>query len=389
MEESQNKERSTDIRPAILVVDDEAHVRLALGRTLGSEYEVLLAEDGSEALDLLATNEVAVVVSDMRMPGMDGAAFFEKAKELYPRTVRVLLTGFADMESATRSINEGAVFRFLSKPIHPTELRRVIGEAIDYHELLEAENRLLSQTLAGAIDVLNQVLEIVSPVAFGRASRIQKVVKHMSRELPIPSPWKIETAAILSQLGCVSLSPELLERVYGKAQLSSEESERFDKHPGIAASLLSNVPRLEDVASIIGKHLTIVDTLPPKNGRVGNDLAAEVLWVADQYDRLANTGMGHGAAKSAIGREIRSLSPGVFDALMSLKPPSRDEAVLSITLKELTPGMVFLDDVREARGTLILAAGHVATSVSVNRLKEMATTRFDIIQPFRVRRGAV
>ena len=385
MEADENQKE--EFQHTVLVVDDEEHVRIALGRALQMDYSILLAEDGNEALDLLARHEVSVILSDMRMPGLDGAGLFERAKQIAPTSVRVLLTGYADIESATRSINEGSVYRFLSKPIHPQEIRRVISQAIEQHELLIAEQLLLKNTLKGAIEVLSQVLEIVNPVAFGRASRIRKVVKHMVGELPIPDAWKVETAALLSQLGCVALPPDLLERVYGSSLLTAEETERFSTHPEIAASLLARVPRLEEVSEIVGRHLTILQEPVPKNGRTGIALAAEILRVADQYDRLVNSGMGHGAAKSSVGTDISSLSPGVFDALQTLPAPSRGEAVLSITLKELVPGMVFLDDVKEAGGMLILAAGHVATSVSVNRLKEMGTTRFDIVQPFRVRRG--
>ena len=116
------------------------------------------------------------------MPGLDGAGLFERAKQIAPTSVRVLFTGYADIESATRSINEGSVYRFLSKPIHPQEIRRV-SQAIEQHELLIAEQLLLKNTLKGAIEVLSQVLEIVNPVVFGRASRIRKVVKHMVGEL--------------------------------------------------------------------------------------------------------------------------------------------------------------------------------------------------------------
>jgi hypothetical protein len=95
--------------------------------------------------------------------------------------------------------------------------------------------------------------------------------------------------------------------------------------------------------------------------------------------------MGHGAAKQVMESRIRHLSPGVYRALKSIPTPALHERVLSITLKELVPGMEFLDDLREAGGTLILAAGHVSTAASACRLKEMATTSWDIIQPFRVR----
>ena len=378
----------TEDKHRILIVDDELHVVRALQRTLGDTYDVDYALGGKEGLDALAAiGPYAVVVSDMRMPEMDGADFLTHVKEKYPETVRVMLTGYANLESASRAINEGAIYRFATKPCAPDDFRALIKLAVEQHELLALEKALLADTLRGTIEVLSQVLELVNPVAFGRASRIRRIVNHMVDQMHLPHDWMYDTAALLSQLGCVTLPQTLLERLYANSQMTEEEQALYKEHPGIGSNLLSRIPRLEIVSEMISNQLDVLENPVPDGGRKQGLLGAEILHIADEYDRLISSGMGHGAAKQVIGSRIRFMSPGVYDALLSIKPPNKEETVLSITLKELVPGMVFLDDVREARGALLLAAGHVATAASVCRLKEMATSHMDVIQPFRVRRG--
>lgn len=375
-------------RMRILVVDDELHIAKALQRSLIKDYDVLIATNGDQALQVLSEHKgICVIVSDMRMPGMDGAALLNWVKEAYPEIVRVMLTGYADLDSASRAINEGAIFRFASKPCLPADFRSLVQAAVEQHQLLTMERELLENTLRGAVEVLSQVLELVNPTAFGRATRIRTVVNHITRTMRLQNAWMFDTAALMSQLGCATLPQSLLERHNANTRLTDAEENSFRNHPVISRDLLSQIPRLEVVAEMVGQQLVILESPAPKHGRQGGSLGAEILAVADEYDRLTSTGMGHGAAKQVIGRDSGRFSPGVYDALLSIAPPSAEEKVFSITLKELVPGMIFLDDLKEAGGTLLVASGHVATGASVCRLKEMATSRWDVIQPFRVRRG--
>jgi PAS domain S-box-containing protein/diguanylate cyclase (GGDEF)-like protein len=124
-----------DVQRTVLVVDDEPGIRSALARVLRRDgYRILTASDGNEALALLALHPVQVIVSDQRMPGMSGTELFGVVKELYPDTMRIILSGYTDLKVVTDSVNRGAVFRFLTKPWDDDLLREQVRDAFSRHQ---------------------------------------------------------------------------------------------------------------------------------------------------------------------------------------------------------------------------------------------------------------
>lgn len=150
------------ILKTILLVDDEANITSALKRTLRRDgYNILIANSGAEGLELLAINEVGVIISDQRMPQMTGVDFLRKVKTLYPKTFRIVLSGYTELESVTSAINEGAIYKFLTKPWEDDQLREHIREAFQRYQM-EQENLRLARELQCANDklsLLNQNLE--------------------------------------------------------------------------------------------------------------------------------------------------------------------------------------------------------------------------------------
>ena len=153
----------------ILCVDDESNVLDGLRRILFEDYDVEAVTSGAEALELMQDEEFACIISDMRMPEMNGAEFLSKARQIAPDTTRMLLTGQSDMESAISAINDGNIFRFLMKPCPEEKLLGHMSEAIRLYELTKAEKDLLENTLKGAITVLTDML---SMIASGRIRRM-------------------------------------------------------------------------------------------------------------------------------------------------------------------------------------------------------------------------
>ena len=134
-------------KDTILIVDDEPHVISALIRGLDEErYRIKGAAGGAEALQLMAKRSFKVVISDEKMPGMDGAEFLTLVKERYPETVRIMLTGYASIEAAMRTVNSGEIYRFFTKPWNNTELKLAVRSALEKYEL-EQENRRLLKTV--------------------------------------------------------------------------------------------------------------------------------------------------------------------------------------------------------------------------------------------------
>jgi DNA-binding NtrC family response regulator len=166
-----------DALPRILCVDDEPNLLSAMERNLAGDFDVTVAYDGNAGLDAIQWGEpFTVIVSDMRMPGMDGATFLAKARDLSPDSVRILLTGQADVESSIAAINKGAIFRYLCKPCAKDELIAALNDAVNQNRLLRAEKELLESTLTAAVKTLTEVLAMVAPWAFQRASFAQACV---------------------------------------------------------------------------------------------------------------------------------------------------------------------------------------------------------------------
>ena len=198
----------------ILLVDDDSNILDGFRRTLSREFLLETALGGEQALKLVADKgPYAVVVSDMRMPGMDGIQLLIRIKSISPDTIRVMLTGNADMETAINAINEGSIFRFLNKPCSKEIMAKTLTAALVQYRLITAEKQLLEQTLSSSIQVLTEVLSLVNPAAFSRAERARRYIHHIVTKMKLGNPWQYEVAAMMSQLGCVTLAPETIDAV--------------------------------------------------------------------------------------------------------------------------------------------------------------------------------
>src|SRR5246127_4621884 len=236
----------------ILLVDDDSNILDGYRRSLSNEFLMETALGGTEALALATDNgPYAVVISDMRMPGMDGIQLLSHIKAVSPDTIRVMLTGNADTDTAINAINEGSIFRFLNKPCSKEVMARTITAALVQYRLVTAEKQLLEQTLSGILQVLTEVLSLVNPAAFGRAERARRYIHHIVSSMKLGNPWQYEVAAMLSQLGCVTLAPETIEAIYRGEKLTPNEQTQYAAHPSVAYDLLSRIPRLEPIAWMI------------------------------------------------------------------------------------------------------------------------------------------
>lgn len=168
--------------PKILCVDDEPHVLQGLERVLYERFEVSTATSGAEALALMEEEHFEVLISDMRMPEMDGAELLKQARARWPSMSRILLTGQAELTAAMKAINEGHVFRFLLKPCDNDVLIEQIDEAVQLYRLRQAEKDLLENTLKGSIKVLADILNIAAPEAFRSAFLIRRLALHIVSE---------------------------------------------------------------------------------------------------------------------------------------------------------------------------------------------------------------
>ena len=231
-------------KASILCVDDEARVVEGLALHLRRDFNVHTASSGDEGLlKLKELGGVAVVVSDMRMPNMDGATFLKRVMRTYPETTRILLTGEPGRDAAVMAVNEGQIFRFLTKPCPPDQLKAAIDAAVIQYRLVSAERVLLQETVIGCIQALVDVLAITNPVAFGRASRIKRISMEFALSVGCKGFWQLEAASMLSQLGYLSLPVELVEKMYYGERLSAEEKVLAEGVSMVANKLLGGSSR--------------------------------------------------------------------------------------------------------------------------------------------------
>jgi len=360
----------SESRFKVLCVDDEPRVLDALRRHLQERYEVLTAVSGADGLDVLKQHpELAVVVSDMRMPEMDGATFLRHTRAVRPSAVRLLLTGQADMAAAIKAINEGQIFRFLTKPCAPDEFMSMVGEAIRQYELVTAERLLLQRTLVGAIKALTDIMTLVSPAVVGRAQRLKRRVSALAAELHLENRWQVETAALLSHLGEVSLPDSLTYKISQGQELSHDEAQRFREVTHAANRLINHVPRLEAVSAILNA-LAEPDVGPdPCIGAPTDPNHVEVLRLAMETERLEAQGL-RGEAIPETLEVSGDYSPALLSALRAIQ--SGESALLvrsQVHISSLTVGMVLDEDVMTTKRVLIAPRGCELTPSFIEHLR--------------------
>ena len=300
----------------ILFVDDDIHLVSALQRSLYKTYRVELALSAADALAAISEAPYALVVSDLQMPGMDGIELLTRVKVLAPETVRILLTGNADLEAAIHAVNEGNIFRFLRKPCPHELLKKTLDAGLAQYRLQMAERDVLQETLVGTVGVLTEILSAVEPAAFGRASRLRWCVRKLALELKVRDPWQFEAAAMLSQIGCLSVAPEALKKYFAGGPSIDEDSGETPSHARVARQLLERVPRLHTVAQIIDRQQEVVEVHPdlePEEHTIA--LGACMLRIALDFDELVGRGHSFTSALAEMRRTQAAYDPGVFAAL--------------------------------------------------------------------------
>ncbi len=355
--------------PSILCVDDEPRVLDGLKLTLRRGFDVSTATSGAEGLAMLKQMAgAAVVVSDMRMPGMDGAAFLTKVKELWPDSTRLLLTGETGRDAAVAAVNEGQIFRFLTKPCAPEKLIAAVEAAARQHQLVTAEKVLLQQTVLGSIRALVDVLAIVNPIAFGRGGRIKRLATELAAASGLAPSWELEAAALLSQIGYVSLPIELVEKAVSGEPLNTDEKLLLSEVPKVTQRLLARIPRLENVAAILAY------ATQPQIGKIPAlaEVAANagVLINVLEFDALTSRGESAQTALATLRSRRGAQNAPLLAHLAALQNTVDSGAQLrEIRLSDVVPGMILIDDLRTDLGTLLVSSGYEVSQSFVDRMR--------------------
>lgn len=376
---------STEKTARILCVDDEPQILSGLEIHLRRFCNTVTATSAAEGLDILqSASPFAVVISDMRMPGMDGAAFLAKVRDCAPDSTRLLLTGFADVDAAAAAVNEGGIFRFLTKPCAPATLRTAVEAAIKQYRLVIAERELLEKTVCGSIQVLVDILSTTCPFIFGRATRVTQHAQSMS-ELIVPADrWILDVASKLFELGSVTVPEEVLKRHHFCESLNPEEQRMIDRIPAITDSFLANIPRLEPVRDTLSAYYAAVRRQGPARGDSPTlVIAANALRLAADFENLETRGFASQLALDTLRGRATAYDQELLQHFIAQKATTqRAQEVREIPLRALMEGMVLAEDVRATNGMLLMARGLKVTSGFIERTKNFG--RGFVREPLRV-----
>ncbi len=358
----------------LLIVDDEPYILDSLRDALRRHFDITTAVSGAEGVEHLRQDPEAfsTVISDMRMPGMSGAAFLKEARELAPDATRILLTGYADVETAISAVNTGELFRFLTKPCPVEELLATCQAAVEQHRLRTAERQLLDETLKGSVKALADVLALAAPAAFGRSASVRKHVVALSEAIGMADSWEVEVAALLVHLGAVTLPAETAEKLYRGTTLNPGEQRMVKRVPELTRRILEHIPRLEGVVAILDsyRHPFVgggLDGPPP--------LGARILRLAVDFDALEAHGSDPGVVVASMRNREHEYDPRLLEAFARLTyDPHEVRRIKQIPLLGLRAGMMLADDVRSSTGNLLIARGHTATEQLVTRLWNLSAS---------------
>ena len=370
------------MNPKVLLVDDDPNILSAYTRTLRKRFEFETALGGAEGLACLrASGPFAVILSDMRMPGMDGIEFLMETRTQAPDAVRIMLTGNADQQTCIDAVNRGQIFRFLTKPCDPELLALSLEAGIRQHHLITAERELVEGTLKGSVDLLTELIAIADPTAFRKARNLAPLAQKIARIMEQDSTWEVQMASLLFQVGVLTIPPAVLAKARGGALLTVREHETLTRLPEISANLIAHIPRLEGVAKAIlfmNKNFngSGFPNLPVHEGEI--PLGARILRVAWDYLELLGQRPGSRAVLEEMRQKHIFYDPGVLNALaLALDVPDEvlDEAPAApcqATHESVEAGQILVDGVETAEGLLLYPPGTRVGPTHLERLKNFA-----------------
>ena len=368
----------------VLFIDDDERILAGFRRNLHGAFEVETAAGPEVGLAMAKDNpDYAVVVSDLRMPGMDGIMVLAKVRELKPDTVRVMLTGFAELTAAIAAVNEGNIFRFLTKPCETDALKSALEAAVEQYRLIMAERELLEGTLRGSLRMLSDVLSLLRPEVYGRVARIAPYVRRISRLAGDPSSWQTDAAAMLCLMGYIMLPDGIISRVERGRALSPEDTAIYQQHAEVAAKLVSHIPRMGGVARNIAYQEKNFDGSGfPADAVQGKEipLGARILRVVLEFDRLTAAGQTKPEAYLAIKQAQGLYDPDVVLALGEALGDERTYVIQQVSLRGLRERMILAEDMYVSRGgqlVKVLPKGYELSGVALEHIFKLA--RYDAV----------
>ncbi len=427
------KEKGFDMfeNHTILLVDDEENILNSIYRLLRREksYEILMAKSGAEGLEILKARSlqpISLIVSDQRMPVMEGVEFLAKAKAISPDTARIMLTGYADINAVTAAVNKGEIFRYITKPWEDETLLGVIRQGIEQYELITERKQLLdltrkqneelkdlNQNLEKKVDertkevqqlykdlksnfydtirVFVNMMEHYDAFLGGHVKRVSILAERFAKFLGLSEKdvEEIEIAALLHDIGLVGIPKIILAKEM--EDLSHNELALIKQHPGLAQSILATIKNLHQVGVVIRSHHERCDGSGYPDGLRVEEIPynSRILAICDTFDGIANQRSkdkgGEGAALYHIKNNRRPVvrdgtsmlfDPELVNQFIQFMAKGKREDEIEWALHELKEGMVTAREVVTESGMMLVSKGIVLSSALIDRLMS-----FHVIDP--------
>ncbi|MDQ1921039.1 HD domain-containing phosphohydrolase [Massilia pseudoviolaceinigra] len=407
----------------VLCVDDEPNILSALRRLFRPEgYRVLVAESGAAGLAILEQEKVDLVISDMRMPEMDGAKFLEHVRQRWPDTVRLLLTGYSDVSSILAAINRGEIYRYITKPWDDNDILLVVRHGLERHALEQEKARLealtlrqndelktLNQSLEAKVEIrteelrssrdtiletnkklksnfittikiLSSMIEMRGGNLAGHSRRVADLARRIAVKLGLDAnaTQEVFIAALLHDIGKIGFPDDLLAMPVNL--LAGDMLGVFRKHPLRAEQLLMPLDDLRGVAALLRAHMERFDGGGFPDGIAGPliPLGARILALASDYDNLQIGALLQRKVLAPDAKQIvydavgKRYDPKVVAAFRSLMDGDKVEKVrdLATVAKYLTPGMTLSRDLVSPEGFMLLSADHVLDERLIQQVQD-------------------
>jgi response regulator receiver modulated metal dependent phosphohydrolase len=274
----------------ILLVDDEEDNLAFLFRTLRGAYNLEKTTSPLHALEILKEKHFELVISDHKMPEMDGVEFLKHVQVHYPSTMRILLTAYSDANILIDAINYAKIYRYVKKPFNPEELQLIVSSALEYYQLKYDNDKLindLKELFSGTIKAIMEALDAKDSYTSGRSKRITYYSIIVAKQLGLSTidTGKVELAGMLHDIGMIGVSDEILYKIDA---LSQEEYDEIKKHITYSVKILEDIKQLKDVVEIIKYHHEKYDGTGYPYGVKGEDipLGSRIIAVADAFDSI-------------------------------------------------------------------------------------------------------
>lgn len=416
-----------DQKATLLLVDDEVGILNALRRLFRPEgYQILTAESGAAGLEILEKESVDLIISDMRMPQMDGATFLAKVRARWPRIVRLLLTGYADVTSTIAAINQGEIYRYIAKPWDDTDILLIVRQALEQSRLKQENARLqaltekqnidlrqlneglealveqrtgelrqtvsflelaqndLKKSFRNSISVFSGLMEMRNGSISGHSRRVAEQSRRLAQLAKVDeaTTQDILYAALLHDIGKLALPDRLIDKPF--YTLSPEDQLEVMKHPVKGELALMAIEQLKAAASMIRGHHERFDGngYPDKLSGLEIPLGARILAITNDFDALQvgllqNKRYSESEARAWLveGRGKR-YDPALVDLFNATVVDPKDRADPDVPFKayQLKPGMVLSRDLVSNEGGLLLARGHVLSESLIHQVCQFEVT---------------